>query len=185
MNRLAWLLVCASSSVFGQWAQEPTSVLGITLGAPSSSIPLCPPPAPPAYNRHAFLCYEPLSVTKKSAIVSGGIDLSVATSAYVAFVDGSIASVSIVTERANYDRLRSLLVERYGPAHKAIASSVATNYGVLTSNDLSWSGTKTSIVLRERSERIDRSGAYFSYRPLWDAAQGQEAHDLKREASKL
>ncbi|WP_143129100.1 hypothetical protein [Variovorax sp. PDC80] len=168
-----------------QWAQEPTSVMGVELGGRREAIPPCPRGA--AAFKSKTVCLESIAGNPAVGILWGLPLNFTRDGANVNFVDGRVQLITFAVSRdQNYQRLKATLAERYGPAHMVETAHVTANSGaVLSSEESTWGGPNVVIALSERSGSIDRSVVIFGYLPLGEKKRRDDARDAKSNASKL
>ncbi len=168
-----------------QWAQEPTSVMGVQLGGKKEDIPRCP--AGNAALKSTTVCVEPNAAGPEYGTLWGLPLNFILGGADVRFVDGRVQLVLVaVRHDESYRRLKAILIERYGPPHSVEDKSVTTLDGApMESEESTWLGPNVLILLSERAGRFDRSRVAFSYRPLGQKKLQDDARDAKSDASKL
>ncbi|MDN8612756.1 hypothetical protein [Variovorax ginsengisoli] len=185
---VAAAIFAAVPAAHAQWNQEPTSVMGVTLGAPAASIPMCPPLVqsnPDSYKTPSFICTDDIGYSPQTASLKG-IPFGFSRGGSVFFTNGAIASVHLLTGQVDYPRLKGMLVERYGPPMKTWTSQVTTTAGaVVSSEESTWSGPNVTILLSERARRADLSRAAFAFNALTAQAGADRAGENKANAGKL
>jgi len=172
-----------------EWTQEPTSVIGIKLGAPlsESGIPTCPKYVSGSWTPPKDVCvdedgYSPDKYRK----VEGLPWPDIAMTGSVFLLDGKVQSLYLDLRHDDYQRFKEILISRYGPPTETEASPVTSMGGaVVDAETLSWSGKATTIVLVERAGRIDRSVVSFNDNALLEQAHKARQSDIAKEASKF
>ncbi len=146
-------------------------MMGIELGAPKERIERCP--AGNAALTSAVTCLEESSMT-------WGLPITFHLAGWTSLVDGRVAAVYMTVRRdSDFQRLKSIMVERYGPPHRVSTEEVTTRSGaVVPSEESAWNGSKVNITLSERAGRVDQSRVSFSYKPLAQAAQERSRQAL-------
>lgn len=173
----------------GQWSQEPQAVFGITLGAPPDSglFPACVDAGPAnAYRGSQDPCMtiRPFNLP----IVSyKNLSLPAGYSALSAFFEGdAVSSVHFGFAAEDYPKIKSALVERFGPPHTVISGTATTRMNVTVSNETaSWRGQVNSITLMERNDTIDKSLATFTNNALMLKADERRRGRTKSDAQKF
>lgn len=172
----------STGAVAGQsskW-QEPTSFLGVKLGE-SLALPSC---------RSASkdeLCKTSTSKDRRTFfLVDHTPDLGFE---YKLFVDteSDVSSMIILdTKRSNFETLKTLLSERYGPPRSDKNGTVQNRMGATFSNEvLAWTGPNYLIRLEQRGRSLDRSNLYVFDKAKMDAEEARTQADTKSKASAL
>ena len=173
-----------------KWTSEPTSVLGIELGAPIlDKIPDCPArkrgslAAPEQFcKRVGSVVRDDLGFVDFDSIPMGAILSTITAFTY----DGVVGSVHAVSPHRNYAELRAVLVERYGPPSHISMTTVKNTAGAeLASELLEWAGVAVSIQLHERFERITTSALLASHLPTLAQHADREEARIKKAAAEL
>lgn len=157
--------------------------MGIELGAPKESIARCPSLSAALNSKTICTAPDPSSNKLESLY---GFPFGFNRGGYVSYVDGHIAQIDMIVGHSDFERLKGILIERYGAPTSTSTDSVTAGSGaVLTSEELTWIGKNVSIVLTERQRSVDRSNVAFAYGPLVRASTLNAEKDRRREAGKL
>ena len=159
MNHVAILFLCAATvdaSVNVPWEKEPTSVIGMTLGAPlPTTIPDCPGDwhaAPP-------LCVYARSNPKANGILLGLAGLpfpGLNVRGQVVVFEGNVAVIKLYVSHDDYGRLKDVLIGQYGQ------STMTEGGGARPGTEkLIWGGRKSSLAYTESSDQAGLSVAAF------------------------
>jgi len=151
-----------------KWDREPEAVFGIKLGGLVSelSLPLCPPK-----NRAGFYDTEPANLCifnspylpEKGADLYGTPELTVPYRASLGYYKGVVSAIYLRLHQSNFEKLKAILMERYGPPTKVEVLEVTSGAGAkLTSQQIEWKGVKTNIMAIERVDTITQSYVAFS-----------------------
>lgn len=186
---IACVLAMAGPSPWAQkpakpaWAQEPTSVLGLELGAAVDhySLPACKdqPPDPPKYG---------FCVTFASNLNAGigGIAVPAFDSGVIEMQGDIPTSVGLFAAHKNFERVKAVLIERYGRPTRASVSTLQNMAGAtFQSQTLEWVGARVSLTLVERAGKVDQTAAVFRYLPAAQKDKAREASEVKSSAGKL
>lgn len=183
--------VATSFAQTKRWDKEPETVFGIPLGEaiPAGLVPTCPPVGREnGYKQPTELCIEFSSgrYANEIAALNALPFRDIAHSSSIHFDDGRVSNILISLNHNGYDKMRQILVERYGEPTKIERSTVTSMAGAsIDSERLSWVGVKNSVSLSERSDRIDRSLVVFSNNALTQSAEKKRKNAVKDAASKL
>ena len=137
----------------GDWTREPESVFGIALGHPfpaAGQVPDCPLFAPfrrePQYEG---LCVDARAGFSADRLVLRNVPLSgLAEEAHVELRDGRVVAIVLPFEAIDFEPMKSLLAERYGPAHDHRAGGTPGASGAPVAETLAWRGARTLILLK-------------------------------------
>lgn len=196
MLRRIVALACVSSIAIAAettpWTQEPTAVLGIKLGVPlaASPLPSCPEYMPSERERPPpkELCIRGGDSPFGDRVrpIEGLPWKDMAITASVSLFDGKVESVYFELRHDDYGKFKEILTTRYGPPMKRDVSQVTSYAGAaVDSETLHWIGETASIVLIERSGRIDRSAANIIHNALTRQAYEKGKAATEEAASKL
>jgi hypothetical protein len=97
-----------------------------------------------------------------------------------------VNSIHIDFWYSDYDRMKAILIERYGSPTKVEQATVTSGAGaVVQTETLYWTGQNNSVHLFQRFNRIDKSLVAFTNNAL-SAKQSQRTSDkVKDTASKM
>lgn len=186
----AALIALCSSTSFAQkaptWTKEPTAVFGITLGAPlgneaisecggvkaetvSPSIAVC------AMNRPG---YGDISIA--------GFPVAEFDGGLLRREDGIVTGLYIHGKHSSYHQIKTLLLERYGKPTAVTTETVQNGMGASFKSELAmWNGKNVTLILKERSGEIDRTGVHFSHNLTAVKKMLEREKALKESASKM
>jgi hypothetical protein len=171
-----------------QWPNEPTAVIGITLGRPlPASLLPCPTefdaaPAP-------SLCVgEPY---KAGASTLRDLDRlpfkGLSASGYVTMFHGLVESITLTLDHdLSYSDFKEMLLARYGkPTSESVRQVESVGGGKADSMIMSWNGARVSIIYFERAVQMDHSVAIFQDNGLAAQDAAERAEKQKKAASAL
>jgi hypothetical protein len=168
------------------WAQEPDSFLGIKFGSDASSIPACGPSTntPPAE-----ICFHQFA-TGEAGSLRGLPDLGMhagdGVSATISLLDGKVAMFTVTVDHADYEKMRSMLLTRYGQPIKTGTGTVETiGGGQFNSEEMLWKGPHINLSSEERASQVDRSQFIVADRRLVDELARRFEDKNKDAAAKL
>jgi hypothetical protein len=173
------------------WDKEPETIFGLKLGEvlPTDVLPQCPVPNyANKYQQPKEFCIDPRTGPyADQTVMLRMLPLSeITTVAPIYFEDGRFYSLHLRAPHDYYQKLRTLLVERYGPPTYSETTMVKSRAGAeFTSETLTWRGKKNSILLIERQGSIDSSLAAISNNELTELAAKRIQDGLKANASKM
>lgn len=188
---LACVSSIAAAETTPEWSQEPTAVLGIKLGAPlaASPLPSCPEYMPSEqWKPPKELCIRGGDSPFGDRVrpIEGLPWKDIAITASVSLFDGKVESVYFDLRHDDYGKFKEILTTRYGPPMRRELSQVTSYAGAaVDAETLHWIGETASIVLIERSGRIDRSAANIIHNALALQAHEKRKAATEEAASKL
>lgn len=173
------------------WYLEPETVFGIKLGGlvTELALPTCPP-----VNRAGFhdikqvdLCVLPSTYSPdKRADLFGTPELAIQYKASLSYYNGLISALSLDFAQPDFEKMKSILIERYGDPTKIDVVEVTTRAGAkLTSQQIQWTGKKTIIVAIERLGTIDQSCVSFSDLGVTEKKLADQSLGKKSDAAKF
>lgn len=152
------------------WPKEPSSFLGIGIDSPfPGAIPQCP-----LRGSGALAVVDHVALTGRKDLcfappygelfqIHGLPDLGFAYKLAVFAYQGKAGSLMLETSSSNYNKLRELLITRYGQPSRRIANKVKTTVGAtFDSEQLLWSGRAVEIVLDQLSGDVNTSHVFVS-----------------------
>lgn len=171
-----------------KWIQEPTKVMGIELGVPlSPDFPDCQTGSRVDRSPPRDVCvYNALRATP-DAVLLGNLPFSdLHISGVVQFFRAKVSSINLDLPHQDYNKIKRILIDRYGPATNVTSTQVtATSGASAPSESLVWQGVRVRIALIERAARIDRSAVDFEDNEL-SKQKAEAMNQLEHaEASKL
>lgn len=174
-----------------KWDKEPEAVFGIKLGdsIPAGSFPECILPSRAnGYKNPTEMCIEsgPGPYAGKIATLHAAPLPQVSSTATINLDDTLVSSIHINFHHENHEKMRAILIERYGPPTKTDISTVQTGAGAsFQAETLAWEGAKNSVRLFERWDTASKSLAVFSSNQLSEKQGNRILKSLKDSASKL
>lgn len=180
------LALCVTAAAAQQWAKEPTTVMGVTMGAPlaESGVPECEKSgggyAP--YGSGPF-CYridkyspDYLELSNTPIMAAGSATLSA----------GRVAMITLRVSRDRFEEMLVLLNERYGKPTSTATEQVKTRAGAqFNSRDVNWRGRTVSILATEMCGKITESCVLFSHDALLKEKSETRNEAVRKDASKL
>lgn len=168
------------------WPKEPDSVFGIKLGQPLNDdlIPYCIDDEPPKPGQLSLCSEDPrdgrgISEISRLPIPEFGNGL-------ISRHQGVVSSIAFYGSNDNYQRIKDVLVERYGRPASAKLDSVQNKAGAsFRSEELTWRGARVSLVLEQRSGKVGNFLITFTHMPTAKAALRQEEKKTKSAADLL
>lgn len=166
------------------WDREPDAVMGIALGKPVSSVPMCadsnPIPDRPAVcispGAHAADYFPLLGLPFRDIAIDGSIST----------VDDNVRAVTLFFRARDFDKFSSILVERYGKQTSSETNNVISNAGArLPARTTRWEGRHMTILCAERVGEIDQSVCSMSDNALTAEFARRREEKSKADASKL
>jgi hypothetical protein len=167
---------CGAAAAQQAW-REPAAVLGIPLGAPfaeagfedCSGVPATPP------------CVDADKSTDrlKTLVRLPDLGLVAGYRLQVLLHEGLVSAIVLTARHGDYERLRAVLVERYGEPTLRKTERVQSRMGaVFPSEQLLWVGKRVRIMAREHHDTLDQSAVMFS-----DVATSGRVRDARRGAA--
>lgn len=180
-------LSCAAAGA-SEWAQEPTEIIGIKLGAPLS--------LPPCAERRPFdrdwrppssLCAVRTGVYDDRVQTLEGLPWNdIGISGSVGLYGGNVSYVMFTVGHDYYQRFKEMLISKYGQPHEIIPKAVTSRAGaVLSSEQLVWKGRDVEIVSLEREGRIDTAVVMVQHVATSHAADKARSNRVESDANKL
>lgn len=174
------------------WSQQPTTVLGVELGAKVSSLPLpvCGKPTRGASgDGYAEQCIDPPFEGRPDRLrwLRGMPRLGeVGYAASLVLHDGQVESLYLVFDQFRFDQMKAILIEKYGAPSRTGTERVTSGAGaVLSSETLAWLGDRVTIDLKERSGKVTDSLVVFSSRDVVNRHAKAASGVTKEAAGKL
>lgn len=173
-----------------RWDREPSSVLGIELGAEvPKNVPECPSYSAGGYKPPSQLCISghDSPYSDKLRMLEGLPFKDMAIRGTLTIQDGKVLNVTLDMRREeDYPDMAAILIEKYGePTSKENSEVTSKSGGKFSSESWTWIGKKNSIFLFERSGRIDRSAVVFSNNALVETYKRAEQEKTKKSASEF
>ncbi|CAN7529966.1 hypothetical protein LJR260_003527 [Variovorax paradoxus] len=178
----------AMATAHAQWAQEPSAVFGVRLGATIEALPVCPPMPQVGYYevKPTVLCYAPSTYFPGRGDLWGTPDLGFSYHATLNTFEGRVSEIFFNTDHDQFDKAIAVLTERYGrPTETEPGEVVARNGARLTSQTVRWRGQRTSLIAVERVGRIDASTVMFQDNALAARKAAAAASKARDGAAKL
>ncbi len=190
----------APPKVEPKWAQEPSTVLGIELGAPlSGAIPVCQPlggdaevvigyrPSGGSSTPRSMCRVQPDAYSVADVVQFRYFPLRDLLSSVEAYMhQGVVSRVQAELPNYNYPELRAVLIERYGQPTSTETLVVRTNAGAEWSSELlTWSGATVTIQLREMFDTIEKSAMFVRHLPTEATKYTDQQEKVKQAASEL
>lgn len=166
-----------------RWEREPTSVLGLELGAKIDPIDL-PSCGGLAIRESAYgFCYT----SRSGEIVTlGGIKVPEFQAGGIIYAGEVVAQLVLYASHDDYASAKAVLVERYGkPTSVRTTKTQTIGGGIFASEVLTWVGQNVTLTLEERFGRIDQSAARFVHRRSMLQQVERAAEQTKRSAGQL
>lgn len=162
------------------WPKEPTTFIGVALGAPyQANFPKCD-------------IYRPMKSTCVYSEIAGhysllgAISLDFGYSLTMDTVDGRVKSFFLTTDHSNYEDLLALLIERYGPPTITSSTKVKNSGGgVFQNRNSAWRGKKVTIEVTERAGRVDRSAMMIYNNGMQATYRNGQQEKLSKAAGQL
>lgn len=169
-------IACAAAVAQQGW-REPSAVLGIPLGVPFAAAGLeeCSgvPAVPPCIDA------DKSSDRLKTLVRLPDLGLAEGYQLQVLLHEGAVRSIVLTARHGDYERLRAVLVERYGEPTSRKTERVQNRMGaVFPSEHLIWTGARVRIMAREHHNTLDQSAVMFS-----DVATSDRARESRRGAA--
>jgi hypothetical protein len=167
------------------WAQEPSSFLGIQIGKPiAKSVPECPYRTEYGYRRYDILdwsnlghpCFEPIDDFYSVHNVDAFFDV------FVHQVAGKVECVSGFFKEQQTSAVSQALIEKYGPALVTTVEQKQNRMGAaFPDHVMLWKGTTVQISFHSVAGRIDE-GSVTAYTLTYEA---QIARDTEKGANSI
>lgn len=175
------------------WKEEPTAFLGIGLDTNfPGGMQECPTRGAGGLRyvdpfdgaRMATTCVGPAFQNMYQIYGSPKLGFGYELNAFT--YDGKAGLFLLTSNVANYAAMKELLIARYGAPSKKQSLSVTTKGGgKFTSEQLTWSGKKVSIVLDQLSSDINTSSISVKSTSYAESQQKQAGDKARANASKL
>ncbi|SAK93031.1 hypothetical protein AWB79_06898 [Caballeronia hypogeia] len=183
---IAVMLICAlSREAVSQTTEksawdEPASFLGVKLGEPLS-VPVCVP-GPPQTNA---MCWKIVGTSKGMVVFEHAPDLGFKYYLMGITNDEQVPySLSIQTKTDNFAALKTMLIERYGPASKSERQTVQNRAGASFANEvLTWEGPNLKMELRQLAGSISNCAVYVTDKSRQAAARAKTDAETRSKAS--
>lgn len=169
-----------------KWTKEPASVFGIQLGSELDDrlIPYCIDSDLPTPEMLPFCSEDPrdgrgITEIQRLPIPEFG-------TGQIARHRGVVSAVRFTGSNENYQRIKDILVERYGRPAATTGSSVQNKIGAsFKSEEAIWAGSRVSILLEQRHGTIDQFLITFSHMATAKKLQQQDQQRTKSAADRL
>jgi hypothetical protein len=170
-----------------KWDKEPATVLGLTLGGPfnESTMELCPQGW--AFDMGDKMCLRKGYMPEYGVLeVDGRPNLGFGYRLYVTLKEALLTEISITGQYREWDAIKDVLIEKYGPPHKIENEKVTNlNGAVFMSERLSWDGKKVSIMASARTTDLNTVSVMFFDNANLKRAVESDRQRAKGAASKL
>lgn len=182
---LALLAISCTSAWSQTWSREPTSVFGLKLGAPLKPGDLEPCDTKAQDSGPLAFCRTD-SVGYSAPFLVGGFPVREFREGMLTVDDGVVSALMIQGNHSDYAQIRALLIERYGAPTKRVAAEVQNTAGAaFKSERLTWIGKRVSIVLIERSGRVDQTAVNFMHNASTASSAQEREQKTKADAAKM
>lgn len=168
------------------WPAEPSAVFGIPIGEKfeNDRISECGGVKAEADKNPVAVCA--MARPGYGGILIAGFPVAVFEDGYIGREDGVVNSMILNGKQANYRDIRTLLVERYGKPTFATVEKLQNKMGATFSSEvLTWEGKNVNLMLRERSDTVDKTVAFFTHIGQASKRQAEREKALKDSASKM
>lgn len=180
------LTFAVSAACAQSWKREPETILGATFGVKPdwAQIEQC------GSGQHLATKYGFCSMAISgwgSLVPLGGFPVNEFRSGMMELdADENLVQLTIYAKHADYQVVRSILIERYGQPTKRDVVTLKNKLGATFSSErLSWSGSRIIAMLSEWESNLNDSSVTFAYTPWLSKLVREDTERVKAGASKL
>jgi len=177
---MAVLLMCSlraqrsTNSAPAGWPQEPSSFVGIKLGAPlSASLPECP------WDTYGWVNFgKPCFKSIDSHIEVHNVENF--SEILVEEVDGKVGSVACFFPADTGNTVLRAMIAKFGLPHRRWTEQKTNSFGAVFNGQISlWEGRKTYIEFSSLTDEVDKGSVIVSTSAYYAYVQKQENQKKK------